>query len=208
MGSALAVLMIAATDTLLAQAIETPIVVALSRALLQASAAGDLDALDRALEAGANVNATVRGDGSALIAAARQGRVQIVEALLNRGADPNLAVRGDGNALIAAAREGQIAVVELLLSRGASIDQVVDGDENAIIQASGAGRLAVVKLLVARGADVNARVRADSWDIDLDERRPEWRTPLGMAIQNHHDDVADFLRLSGAVADDPLPREF
>lgn len=206
--TALAVLTVAATAVVHAQAPEPLRVIALSRALVQASAAGDLDALDRALESGADVNAAVRGDGSALIAAARQGRVQIVEALLNRGADPNLAVRGDGTALIAAAREGQLAVVELLLGRGASIDQVVDGDENALIQASGAGRLAVVKRLVASGADVNARVRADSWDIDLDERRPDWRTPLGVAIQNQHDDVAEFLRVSGAVAQDPVPREF
>jgi ankyrin repeat protein len=108
--------------------------------------------------AGANVNATIEGDGSPLIAAARGGALEIVRLLLDRGADANLAVPGDGNPLIAAAREGRAAIVELLLQRGALVDQMVEGDENALIQASGAGRLDVVKLLVSRGADVNARV--------------------------------------------------
>jgi beta-lactamase regulating signal transducer with metallopeptidase domain/ankyrin repeat protein len=131
---------------------------AIDRALVWAAAEGDVQGVNDMIVAGANVNATIEGDGSPLIAAARGGALEIVRLLLDRGADANLAVPGDGNPLIAAAREGRAAIVELLLQRGALVDQMVEGDENALIQASGAGRLDVVKLLVSRGADVNARV--------------------------------------------------
>jgi hypothetical protein len=168
---------------------------ALSRALLEAAESGNVDDVTKLLDAGADVNATIDGDGSPLIVAAREGHKAAVQLLLDRGADPNLAVRGDGNALIMAAREGHEEIVKLLLDRGASIDQVVPGDENALIQASGEGQLGVVKLLVSRGADVNARVWVQRYG---KEPEGEWRTPLNMARKGGHKAVVDFLVSQGA----------
>lgn len=167
----------------------------LNRALLDASEAGDVTEMTKLLDAGADVNATFKGDGSPLIVAAREGHTTAVKLLLDRGADPDLGVPGDGNAIIMAAREGHEDVVKLLLDRGALIDRVVPGDENALIQGSEAGQLSVVKLLVSRGADVNARV----W-IEPDSQRPEgeWRTPLNMARKSGHYKVVDFLLSAGA----------
>ncbi len=167
----------------------------LDKALLEAAEEGDLRSVERLIDAGANVNGAIDGDGSPLIAAARAGRTDAVLALLDRGADPNLGVRGDGNPLIAAAREGHEKVVAILLDRGAEIDAVVPDDENALIQASAEGRLDVVELLVGRGADVNARV----W-VEHTYRNPngEWRSPLIMARKGRHDAVAKFLVTSGA----------
>jgi beta-lactamase regulating signal transducer with metallopeptidase domain len=167
----------------------------LDGALYQAAEQGDIDDVAKLLDAGADVNAALAGDGSPLIGAARRGRVETVRLLLDRGADPDLAVSGDGNPLIMAAREGHGDVVELLLIRGARIDEVAPGDENALIQASGRGHLAIVKLLVARGADVNARVWAANRN---DEAQGEWRTPLGMARQGRHAAVVSFLMSAGA----------
>jgi beta-lactamase regulating signal transducer with metallopeptidase domain len=168
----------------------------LDRALVEAADEGNLREVGELLEAGANVNAAVAGDGSPLIAAARNGHAEIVRLLLDRGADANLTVAGDGAALIMAAREGHVDVVQLLLDRGAVVDLMVTSDENALIQASGAGHLEVVRLLVVRGADVNARI----W-VEPVFNRPggEWRTPLNMAIKGGHRDVVAFLRASGAV---------
>jgi beta-lactamase regulating signal transducer with metallopeptidase domain len=160
------------------------------RALVEAAEEGDLDEVKSLLDAGAQVNATVDGDGSPLIVAAREGHIGIVTFLLDRGADSNLGVEGDGNPLIMAAREGHLQVVDLLLSRGATIDQVVSGDENALIQASGAGQLAVVKLLVERGADVNARVWAER---AFERPQGEWRTPLSQARRGRHREVEALL---------------
>ncbi len=167
----------------------------LDEALHEAAEQGDVGDITKLLDAGADVNTALAGDGSPLIGAARSGRVEAVRLLLDRGADPNLAVSGDGNPLIMAAREGHGDVVELLLASGARIDEVAPGDENALIQASGRGHLAIVKLLVARGADTNGRVWAANGN---DEARGEWRTPLRMARQGRHAAVVSFLMSAGA----------
>jgi beta-lactamase regulating signal transducer with metallopeptidase domain len=163
-------------------------------ALFEAAADGDIVAITKLLDAGANVNAAINGDGNPLIGAARDGRLDAVRLLLDRGADVDMGVSGDGNALIMAAREGYVDVVTMLLDRGASVDHTVPGDENALIQASGNGRLEVVKLLVSRGANVNARVWARRARDD-----GEWRTPLSMARRNRHAPVVEFLQTVGAV---------
>jgi beta-lactamase regulating signal transducer with metallopeptidase domain len=167
----------------------------LNRALLEAAEGGDVTEINKLLEAGADVNAAIEGDGSPLIVAAREGRIEVVQLLLDRGADPDRGVPGDGNAIIMAAREGHEDVVRLLLDRGAHIDQVVPGDENALIQASGEGQLGVVKLLITRGADVNARVWVDSAN---DASKGEWRTPLNMARKGGHKAVVNLLLSQGA----------
>jgi bla regulator protein blaR1 len=169
--------------------------IARDRALLESADEGDLDGMRELLDAGANINAVILGDGSPLIVAAREGHVSAVTLLLERGADTNLGVAGDGNPLIMAAREGHAPIVELLLNHGARVDQVVPGDENALIQASGEGRLDVVKLLIARGANVNARVWAGGV---LGRRNGEWRTPLSMAQRGGHRPVETLLLAAGA----------
>ncbi len=168
----------------------------LDRSLYRAAERGNVNRVAELIDAGANVNAKLDGDGSPLIGAARAGHLTVVGLLLERGADPNLAVQGDGNPLIMAAREGHVDVVTLLLDGGARVDMVVPDDENALIQASGEGHLAVVKLLVSRGADVNARVWADG---AYERPNGEWRTPLSMARRGGHTAVVEFLRGAGAV---------
>ena len=169
----------------------------LDQALFEAAKDGDMDQITALINAGANANASIRGDGSPLIGAAGAGHMAAVRFLLDRGADPNLAVSGDGTALIVASRAGQAEVATLLLDRGADLEQVVPGDENALIQASGSGKLNVARLLVSRGANVNARVWAD-------RNGPagasgEWRSPLLMAKRGGHQAVVEFLISAGAV---------
>jgi ankyrin repeat protein len=119
-----------------------------------------------------------------------------VRYLLDHGAEVDRGVEGDGNALIMAAGHGKVDVVQLLLDRGANIEAVVPGDENPLIHASEGGQAAAVRLLLARGANPNARVWAElNYD---NERRGEWRTPLGMAKRNGHEDVVTILRAAGA----------
>ena len=125
---------------------------AADRALYEAAQNGDIAAITTLLNAGANVNAAIPGDGSPRLGAARAGRLDAVRLLLDQGADPNMAVPGDGSALIAAFGAGHVNVVNLLLDRGAEVDQVVLDNENALIQASGAGRRHAARSCSSRGA--------------------------------------------------------
>lgn len=176
-------------------ATESRRVSAMDRALFEAAASGDVSSIEQLLNAGANVNCAIDGDGSPLIGAAGSGHLAAVRLLLDRGADPNMPVQGDGNPLIMAARNGHADVVALLLDRGANVNQMVPDDENALIQASGNGHLPVVKLLVSHGADVNAGV----WVKVTRDSQGEWRSPLSMARKRGHKDVVDFLLSAGAI---------
>ena len=167
----------------------------IDRALFEAAQEGDIESIDKLLQAGANVNAAIDGDGSPLIGAARSGHLAAVKHLLDRGADPNMPVYGDGAPLLAAAQEGRTEVIKVLLDRRANIELVVPGDENALIQASGGGHLEVVKLLVARGANVNARVWVEE---SYRGEKGEWRSPLSVARRERHEAVIAFLLASGA----------
>jgi hypothetical protein len=167
----------------------------LDRALYEAAGNGEISDIERLLNAGANINCALEGDGSPLIGAARAGQLAAVRFLLERGADPNMPAPGDGNPLIMAAREGHASVVTLLVERGARIDEAAPGDENALIQASGSGRLAVAQLLVSRGANVNARVWAEQTNL---AGGGEWRSPLSMARKGRHAEVANWLLSVGA----------
>ena len=196
--------------------------------LLAAARYGDADNVARLVQAGANVNDTIAGDGSPLIAAVRSGQEPVVALLLDRGANPNLRVPGDGSPLIAAAAAGRVDLVHLLLDRGADPDLGAAGDGGPLIAAAAAGRADVVALLLDRGADVdlvvpgdeNALIRAAAAghldvvkalvkrgaDVNARVRADaggwnapgEWRTPLGMARKGRHADVIAFLVAAGA----------
>lgn len=157
----------------------------LEQALLEAAAAGDVQAAKSLIAQGVSVNAALDGDGSPLIVAAKEGRREMIDNLLAKGADIDMVVEGDGNPLIAAAAAGHLDIVEHLLDRGADIEASVWTDENALMQASYHGHEAVVRLLIARGANVNSRVGP--------------RTPLIMAQRGRHPNITELLRRAGAT---------
>jgi len=104
--------------------------------LWAAAYAGDVEAIERQLDAGADVNARHPVSGATpLIVAAVHGRVDAVRVLLDRGADVN--ARGDdkGTALISAAFVGRTEIVELLIERGAKIN-LRNKDESTALDAA------------------------------------------------------------------------
>jgi beta-lactamase regulating signal transducer with metallopeptidase domain len=162
---------------------------ALDRELYEAAQAGDLEGVKEMLDAGANANAVIDGDGSPLIGAARSGRLDIAKLLLDQGADPNQIVEGDGSPLIAAAAHGRFDQVELLIQRGGDVNLAVKGDENPLMNAAEHGHLKIVKLLVDKGADIHARI--------FSGRSPsggEWRTAVSQARKNGHMTVVKYLQ--------------
>ncbi|MBA2237315.1 MAG: ankyrin repeat domain-containing protein [Lysobacter sp.] len=161
----------------------------LDRDLMAAAGAGDIDAVEKLVDLGANVDVRVRGDGTALIKAAKAGQLPMVEKLLELGADADKPSRGDGNPLIAAAGGGHEDVVERLVAAGADVNAVIPGDETPLINAARQGHLEIVRRLVAHGADVNLGVKADMG---------QWRSPLNQAQTGA---VRDYLLSQGARAD-------
>ena len=196
-----------------------------ARQLVSAILAGDNPRALALVDAGADVDGWVPGDGTPLILAVRNGQLGLAEALLDRGADPNLVARGEGAALIAAADQGDAAMVRLLLARRADPNIAVQGDGNPLIAASGSGHLEIVELLLAAGATVDAVVPSDETalitaarrgqlpvvrrlveagaDVNLAVRTPhvdgaELRSPLGMARRAGRTDIVDYLLAHGA----------
>ena len=186
---------------------------------------GDVERMERLLDAGEDVNEVWPGDGTPLMVAAHQGDLDMVDTLLRRGADVDLAVGGDGIPLIGAARSGNLDLVQLLLDAGAAIDDSgFGGDGNPLIAASLAGDIGTARFLVQRGATVDIHVPDDDTPLinaaqqghldmvrylldegadpnltgDHDRRLDVVRTPLNQAEKGGHHDVAQLLRAAGA----------
>jgi hypothetical protein len=169
---------------------------ALDTELYEAANDGDYAGVRELVEAGANANAVIDGDGSPLIGAARSGNILIAQYLLDHGADPNQPVEGDGSPLIVAAAFGRLDQVALLISRGADVNLAVDGDENPLMNAAEGGHLEVVKFLIDKGADIHTRIRAERWTGRQSEE--EWRTALSQARKNRRTHVVQYLESLGA----------
>jgi beta-lactamase regulating signal transducer with metallopeptidase domain len=166
---------------------------ALDQELYEAAMAGDLAGVREMVEAGANANAVIDGDGSPLIGAARSGNIQIAQYLLDHGASANQPVEGDGSPLIVAAQRGRFDQVALLVKRGADVNLAVPGDENPLMGAAEGGHLDIVKFLVEQGADIHTRIFNERYD-----GGSEWRTALSQARKNRHTHVVRYLESLGA----------
>ena len=133
------------------------------RALFEAIAAGDVEAVKQALSAGARPDARLEGE-TAVLKAAALGRLDILEALIAAGADVNKPASaeeerawGTGRTpLIVAAEGGHIGCVAALLKAGAHVDARMRHENVSwmgALSAAAANRHAqVVKMLLARGA--------------------------------------------------------
>lgn len=78
---------------------------------------------------------------------------------------------------------GHVAIAKTLLARGADVSARQADDFSPLHGAAQNGQLEMVKLLLAHGAEVNARGGG--------------RTPLVIAHEQGHQDVADLLRQHG-----------
>ncbi len=89
--------------------------------LRRAVAAGDPQAVEAALNAGANINYADSNGWTALMMAALYGHIDIVRLLIDAGAHVNCANNYGNSALIYAAGEGYTEIVRLLIEHGATI---------------------------------------------------------------------------------------
>ena len=133
-----------------------------------AARAGDVDGMQKALAAGADVNARDDKGWTALMHAADKGYILLVEPLLAAGADANLH-RADGvTALFIAAMRGHSEIVATMLKAGVDPKKALaaGADVNArdvkgwtaLMRMADKGSLLFVESLLAAGADPNLRL--------------------------------------------------
>jgi ankyrin repeat protein len=126
--------------------------------LIQAAEAGDMDAVQRLLRRGAEVDACDDCRWTAMMKAANNGHTAIVQLLLEHGADVNAQDKGGYTALMVAAANGYVDTVQLLLARGAHVDVQDQGmGWSALIWAAKEGEAEVVRQLLAAGAQRELR---------------------------------------------------
>lgn len=143
-------------------------------ALHIAAEKGNLTDINRALAAGADINALgqcaeYRASVAPLWIASDKGHVEAVKLLLSKGADPETRKSDSGStALIVAAYSNLIAVVDALLDGGANIDNKrTDYGQTALIMAMERGHAALALHLLQRGADPNIAKRDGTAPLQL-----------------------------------------
>ena len=116
----------------------------------------DLEAVKKAIESGADVNAIGGYGRTPLFVAARNGNLGIVRLLLEHGADVNAANKYGRTPLYVASQGDNLEVVKELLKHGADVNAADKYGSTPLHIAASNGNLKVVRLLLEHGADVNA----------------------------------------------------
>jgi ankyrin repeat protein len=122
-----------------------------------AASLGDVEAIQRFIRQGADVNAKDSQGCEPLLVAWRNKKWGAMKVLLDNGADIIEQVNF-GATIVKAAKDGDMEALALMPGKGVDIDQV---GGPALIAAAGEVRLDVVRLLIEKGVDINARDKHD-----------------------------------------------
>lgn len=133
-------------------------------ALLMAAKEGDIEAVKKYLDKGAEINVMARANGqkfewwsgefNSLHTATQSNNDGLVKLLIARGADVNaLAYRGS-TALSYAASNGNVGLAEFLISKGANLNPEGRPPLHSAVKAP-KNRKELVELLLSKGAEVN-----------------------------------------------------
>ncbi|PSB54756.1 ankyrin repeat domain-containing protein [Chamaesiphon polymorphus] len=136
---------------------------ATNTSLMAAAIDGDLDLVQQAIEAGANLDRYDWNLGhSPLGMAIDRGHLEIVQCLLTAGCNPHCGSTTT-TALGLAAECGEVEIIQMLLPRGVDVNAPVGADGwTALLSAISKGHRAVVQLLVTAGANVNVWSRGET----------------------------------------------
>ena len=152
-----------------------------------AAARGEnIDAVNKLLGAGSDVNAT-QGDGAtALHWATHRNNLELVQLLIEVGADVNIANDLGATPLWLATLNGSASIAEKLIVAGANVNVALKMGETPLMSAARSGNLDTVKLLLASGADVNGA------------EKEKGQTPLMWAVAQGHSHIVKLLIENGA----------
>ncbi len=123
--------------------------------LLAAARAGNLPAVQAALQQRQDPNQTEPDGTTALNWVVQQDRLDMVQALISAGANVNAKNRYGTTPLVVAAINGSASVTQALLKAGADVRVAVPETGSVLMAAARTGNPEVIRLLLAAGADVN-----------------------------------------------------
>ena len=92
------------------------------KSIYTASEAGNIEALNKHLSSGIDVNLKDYFGGTPLHHAAEYGQIKAAASLISQGADVNAKTEGGETALHLAANKGQVDVAELLIAKGVDVN--------------------------------------------------------------------------------------
>ncbi len=155
---------------------------------IQAATRGDLDAVNAALKAGIDVNATVKYGWTALHASAERSHVNVLKRLIEAGANVDAKEYLDVTPLHWAAVRGPREAVKALIDAGADVNAYCVQHDTPLGSAAGAGNVEAADELIKAGADVNGG---------------QCMTPLALAAKYGHVSMIKLLVNNGAKVNDP-----
>ena len=170
--------------------------------LAQACENGSAAMVKLLLDAGAKAGHTLKGGETVLMLASRSGNAEIVKMLLARGADANARERLGQTALMWAAAEGHTAVIRALLDAGADRNAKIEVGFTPFLFAVREGHLDAVREFLRAGEDVNAMMRRAGDDRPARLAAGARTSPLMLAVQNGHFELAIALIDAGANPND------
>src|SRR5205823_3640311 len=122
--------------------------------LLWAVHNNDIDAVDRLIKAGADINVKNEYGVTPLSEAAVNGNTAIIEKLLKAGANADSPSADGMTALMIVARGTNIKAAKLLLDHGANVNAAEQQKkQTALMWAAAQSQAAMIKELIAHGAD-------------------------------------------------------
>jgi ankyrin repeat protein len=168
-----------------------------STRLLVACAGGLVDIVHWLLDHGANVNAQNEGLWSPLHIAVYNGRLQAAQILIEHNADIHIRSESGVSPLHVAAcpsvKSDQVNIMQVLLDHGANPN--ARGNDNATpLHYSSWSH----KIVTSRGTVEGTRQLLKNGAI-IDAEDDEGRTPLQLALEHGHDDIATCLKEHGAT---------
>jgi ankyrin repeat protein len=126
---------------------------AASNGTIKACCAGDVEAVRRLLEAGADKEKATTNGCTPLYVACEDGHVEVVRLLVEAGADKEKAETNGYTPLLVACEDGHVEVVRLLVAAGADKEKAAADGFTPLLVACQRDHIEVVQLLVEAGAD-------------------------------------------------------
>lgn len=116
--------------------------------LINAADQGDVEAVSRLLEEGADLHATNSRGVTPLIAAAYRGHIEVAQLLIEAGADVNVQDDSQQSAYLISTSEGYLDLLLLTLAAGADVTSLDSYHGIGLIRAADRGHVEIIEELL------------------------------------------------------------